>query len=120
MTTITQYFEQAQLSLAAYALNLTPGIIGKAGTAELQAAGNDYILGDHDYLATKAEWSVTPQADGSQFFYPVSSFPADGSVPPDGAADVIYAGAGDDTVICILFLRARGEAANDAEGRRWA
>lgn len=28
MATITQYFEQAQLSLAAYALNLTPGMFG--------------------------------------------------------------------------------------------
>lgn len=39
MTTITNYFEQAQLSLAAYALDLLPGAIGKAGTDKLQAAG---------------------------------------------------------------------------------
>lgn len=39
MTTIANYFEQAQLSLAAYALDLLPGAIGKAGTDKLQAAG---------------------------------------------------------------------------------
>jgi len=39
MGTITDYFEQAQLALAAYALNLTPGISGTAYTDKLQAAG---------------------------------------------------------------------------------
>lgn len=39
MTTVTDYFEQAQLSLAAYALNLTPGISGTAYTDKLKAAG---------------------------------------------------------------------------------
>ena len=32
MTTITNYFEQAQLSMAAYALNLQPGMSGAADT----------------------------------------------------------------------------------------
>ena len=39
MATITEYFEQAQLSLAAYALNLTTGISGVAYTDKLKAAG---------------------------------------------------------------------------------
>lgn len=39
MATITNYFEQAQLSLAAYAVGLTPGIVGKQYTDALIAAG---------------------------------------------------------------------------------
>jgi hypothetical protein len=39
MTTIAQYFEQAKLSLAAYALNLTQGVSGKLYTDALEAAG---------------------------------------------------------------------------------
>jgi len=39
MATITDYFEQAELSVAAYALGLTSGISGAAYTNKLEAAG---------------------------------------------------------------------------------
>lgn len=39
MSTISNYYMQSQLSMAAYALNLTPGISGIAYTDKLQAAG---------------------------------------------------------------------------------
>ncbi len=39
MATIANYFEQAQLSLAAYALGLFQGISGKPYTDSLEAAG---------------------------------------------------------------------------------
>lgn len=39
MPTIANYFEQAQLSFAAYAVGLTQGISGKAYTDRLEAAG---------------------------------------------------------------------------------
>lgn len=35
MTTINEYYEQAQLSVAAYAMNLMPGISGAHGTPGL-------------------------------------------------------------------------------------
>jgi hypothetical protein len=39
MSTINDYFQQAQLSLAAYALDLTAGMTGKPYTDALQGAG---------------------------------------------------------------------------------
>lgn len=37
MATITNYFEQAQLSMAAYALNLLPGMSGQQNIAYVNA-----------------------------------------------------------------------------------
>ena len=39
MTTITNLFEQSQLSMASYALNLTPGISDNLYTDKLEATG---------------------------------------------------------------------------------
>ncbi len=54
-------------------------------------AGNDDILGDRDWVANSFDWAVTDQPDGTRYFYPVTDYPA-----AVGAADVIYAGEGND------------------------
>ena len=92
-------------------------LAGGAGADLLIAgAGDDNILGDADYSAqyiwedtprysigstdwyhtssAPFNWTVTPQADGTTLFQPVTGL----TNPPGGGADVIYAGAGDDHV----------------------
>jgi Ca2+-binding RTX toxin-like protein len=54
-------------------------------------AGDDNILGDINYLATSFDWTVT-DSNGNRVFSPVIELPA------VGAADVIYAGEGNDYV----------------------
>jgi Ca2+-binding RTX toxin-like protein len=56
-------------------------------------AGDDDILGDTDWVATSFDWTVT-DSNGVRVFYPAAGTQA----PPDGAADVIYAGEGNDYV----------------------
>lgn len=67
MATITEYFEQAQLSLAAYALNLTPGISGTAYTGKLEAAGMS---------SPQAENFATTYSVVDQFTDPLTGFSA--------------------------------------------
>ena len=64
-------------------------------------AGDDDILGDRDWVATNFNWTVTDQPDGTRYFYPTNS----NAQPAVGAADVIYAGEGND--------HAWGELGND-------
>jgi VCBS repeat-containing protein len=68
---------------------------GGAGADLLIAgAGNDDIMGDTDWVATNFNWTVADQADGTRYFYPTNS----NAKPVSGAADVIYAGDGNDHV----------------------
>ncbi|MHB1619269.1 MAG: lipase family protein [Sulfuricella sp.] len=92
-------------------------LAGGAGADLLIAgAGDDYIMGDADYTAqyisettprysigstdwyhsspNTFNWTVTPQADGTTLFQPVTGL----TNPVGGGADVIYAGAGNDRV----------------------
>ncbi len=70
-------------------------LMGGAGSDLLiGGAGNDDIMGDTDWLASDFNWTVTDQAGGMRYFYPVVSY----AQPTDGAADVIYAGDGNDYV----------------------
>ena len=55
-------------------------------------AGDDDIMGDADWLASAFTWTVTDQPGGTRLFQPV----AGANRPTDSAADVIYAGAGND------------------------
>jgi len=55
-------------------------------------AGNDDILGDVDWIAQSFDWTVTDEAGNLRLFQPVTGT----QFPADGAADVIYAGAGND------------------------
>jgi VCBS repeat-containing protein len=57
-------------------------------------AGDDDILGDVDWVAQNFDWTVADQPNGMRLFQPVvgTQFPA------SGAADVIYAGEGNDHV----------------------
>lgn len=64
-------------------------VLSGGGGADLLigGAGDDDILGDIDWV-TSFDWTVTDQPDGVRLFDPVV-----GTMnPPDGAADVIYAG----------------------------
>jgi Ca2+-binding RTX toxin-like protein len=56
----------------------------------IAGAGDDNILGDHDWITNDFNWSVSP----SSVFTPATGNP----VPGDAAADVIYAGNGNDHV----------------------
>jgi len=58
-------------------------------------AGDDDIMGDTNWSATSFDWTVSEITDGKRYFFPVRSslYPFDG-----GAADVIYAGEGNDHV----------------------
>jgi len=53
-------------------------------------AGDDDLLGDPDWVATSFEWTVTTLAGGIRDYFPTDEFPA------IDAADVIYAGEGND------------------------
>ncbi len=70
----------------------------------IAGAGDDYILGDADYTAVDAlgtpyfDWAVTLQTGGASGDIYQFNLVTGVDVPPDGAADVIYAGAGDDQV----------------------
>jgi Ca2+-binding RTX toxin-like protein len=71
-------------------------------------AGADNLLGDSSYVATSLTWAFTDSA-GQRVFSPVVGE----ANPLDGAADVIYAGAGND------FIRGgRGDDAIYGEGDR--
>nr|WP_305792877.1 calcium-binding protein [Sedimenticola hydrogenitrophicus] len=59
----------------------------------LGGAGDDNILGDSDYTAQAFDWTYTDTDDG-RVFSPVSGV----TNPPDGGADVIHAGTGNDHV----------------------
>lgn len=64
-------------------------VLSGGGGADLLigGAGDDDILGDVDWV-TNFDWTVADQPDGVRLFDPVV-----GTMnPPDGAADVIYAG----------------------------
>ncbi len=64
-------------------------VLSGGGGADLLigGAGDDDILGDVDWV-TSFDWTVADQPDGVRLFDPVV-----GTMnPPDGAADVIYAG----------------------------
>jgi len=57
-------------------------------------AGDDDILGDIDWVAQSFDWTVTDQPNGTRFFYGIENE----TLPAVGAADVIYAGEGNDHV----------------------
>ncbi len=59
----------------------------------IAGAGDDDILGDADWVATSMNWTVTDLPGNTRYFYPTNLGPQS---PADGAADVIYAGKGDD------------------------
>ena len=70
------------------------GVLSGGGGTDLLigGAGDDDIMGDVDWVTTSLDWTVTDQPDGVRLFDPVM-----GTMnPPDGAADVIYAGEGND------------------------
>jgi len=74
-------------------------------------AGDDDLLGDRDWVATSFEWTVTDLGGGRHYYFPIDEFPA------VDAADVIYAGEGNDYAIGgggndVLF----GEGGNDTMG----
>jgi Ca2+-binding RTX toxin-like protein len=70
-------------------------LMGGDGTDLLiGGAGDDDILGDTGWVATNFNWTVTDRADGTRYFYPTDS----NAQPAVGAADVIYAGEGNDHV----------------------
>jgi trimeric autotransporter adhesin len=69
-------------------------LMGGGGSDTLiGGAGDDDISGDSNWLAQSFDWTVTDQPD-YRLFQPV----AGESIPADGAADVIHAGAGNDHV----------------------
>ncbi len=86
----------------------------------IAGAGDDYILGDADYTAVDAggnpafDWTVTLQAGGTSGDLYLFSSATGADIPVDGAADVIYAGAGNDQVFAGAGDdMAYGEAGND-------
>jgi Ca2+-binding RTX toxin-like protein len=71
-------------------------LTGGNGTDLLIAgAGDDDILGDSDWVASSFDWTVTQTPTAHRSFSPVEDL----SNPGTGAADVIYAGEGNDHVI---------------------
>jgi len=69
-------------------------VLSGGGGADLLigGAGDDDILGDVDWVAQNFDWTVTDQPDGMRLFQPVEGTQS----PASGAADVIYAGEGND------------------------
>jgi VCBS repeat-containing protein len=57
-------------------------------------AGNDYISGDYNWIPLNLDWTVTVQPNGDPLLAPV----IDNRPATSGAADVIYAGEGNDYV----------------------
>jgi Ca2+-binding RTX toxin-like protein len=60
----------------------------------IAGAGNDYLLGDADYVAYGTDWTFTVPSDGRPALW--SQMDAARNDPQTSAADVLYAGAGDD------------------------
>jgi Ca2+-binding RTX toxin-like protein len=60
----------------------------------LGGGGNDYLLGDADYIASRLDWTFTVRSDGKPSLWSETS--AAENDPDSSAADVIYAGAGND------------------------
>ena len=57
----------------------------------IAGAGDDDILGDNDWIAQSLDWTVTDEPQ-VRLFQPVTGV----GIPSDGAADIIYAGSGND------------------------
>jgi Ca2+-binding RTX toxin-like protein len=67
----------------------------------ISGAGDDDIIGDTDWVTSSFDWTVTQTKTAHRYFFPIEKL----SYPTTGAADVIYAGEGNDHVI--------GEFGND-------
>jgi len=70
------------------------GLSGGTGNdVILGGAGDDNIMGDSDYIAQAFYWTYSDEG-GTRVFSPVTGE----TYPPDGGADLIYAGTGNDHV----------------------
>jgi VCBS repeat-containing protein len=75
--------------------NASDVLMGGAGTDLIVGgAGDDYISGDYNWIPLNLDWTVTVQPNGDPLLGPV----IDNRPATSGAADVIYAGEGNDYV----------------------
>ncbi len=71
------------------------GLSGGGGSDLIIAgAGDDNIFGDHDWVAQSTGWRFTDRGDGIRAFTPTEGV----DNPVHAAADIVYAGGGDDHV----------------------